>query len=111
MLDVSPARQNTEGIFTRLGLTMNLAHVSTSFEAVRCLVGAGLGYAVLFQRPATDTTYDGHAVRALDLTETVPPPVVGLARPAGAPRTARTEALRPFLVDRDRVRAGGAGRR
>jgi DNA-binding transcriptional LysR family regulator len=88
VLDVPPTRQNTRAIFDRLGLTPRLGKVSTSFEAVRCMVGAGLGYAVMFQRPATPVTYDGHEVRALTITDDIPPTVVGLARPAGAPRTA-----------------------
>jgi len=67
------------------------------FELVRCLVGRGLGYAVLFQRPATAETYDGHRVARIEIADEVEPTVVGLARPAGAPDTARYRALRSFL--------------
>jgi len=97
-LDVHPARQNTEHIFDSLGLQPVVGHVTGNYELVRCLVGRGLGYAVMFQRAATSRTYDGHVVRRLDIADRVPPSIVGLARPAGAPRTARYGALLDMLV-------------
>lgn len=98
VLDVPPTRQNTEAIFAQVNLTPRVGRVLTSFEGVRCLVGYGLGYAILFQRPATTTTYDGHQVRVVEIADAVPATVVGLARPRGAPRSARHEALRDFLT-------------
>jgi len=96
-LDVTPTRQNTHQIFTDLGLTPRIGEVSTSYEAVRCLVGAGLGYAVLFQRPAITHTYDGAEVRVLELSDPVRHAIVGLSQPHGAPVTARYAALREEL--------------
>lgn len=98
LLDAPPSRANTLAIFDSLSLTAQIGHVSSSYETVRCLVGHGLGYAVLFQKPATDITYDGHTVRALRVIDRVPPTVVGLARPHGGPRNARYDALREHLV-------------
>lgn len=103
-LDEPPTRQNTRGMFGELGLTPRVAHVSSSYEAVRCMVGYGLGYAVMFQRPATSLTYDGHEVRALEIVDRVPATIVGLARPQGAPLSARYGVLRAFL---SRARMGG----
>ncbi|MDX2376360.1 LysR family transcriptional regulator [Microbacterium sp. LRZ72] len=104
VLDVPPTRQNTRGIFEQLSLSPTIGHVTSSFEAVRCLVGYGIGYAVMFQRPATPLTYDGHEVRVLEIIDPVPTTVVGLARPLGAPRSARYNALHTFL---SRARMGG----
>ncbi len=98
MLDVRPARQNTERVFDALDLHPRVEYLSATFELVRCLVGRDLGYAVMFQRAASGRTYDGHTVVGLDLTDEVPPTIVGLVRPAGAPRTARYTALQEFLV-------------
>ncbi|MFD1718397.1 LysR family transcriptional regulator [Georgenia deserti] len=97
-LDVDPTRQNTEHLFEALSLRPSVGHTTTSFELVRCLVGRGLGYAVMFQRPASPWSYDGHRVRCLDIADAVPESVVGLARPAGAPRSARHDALLDFLM-------------
>lgn len=105
LLDVAPAGNNTRTIFDRLGLEPRIAHVTSSFEAVRCLVGSGLGYAVMFQRPATSTTYDGHEVRVVEIADRVPRTVVGLARPHGAIETSRSTALRTFVAE---TRTGGA---
>ena len=97
LLDVAPARQNTEQIFAGLGLRPVIGHTTTSFELARCLVGRGEGYSILFQHPASDVTYDGHVVTPLRIADSVPATVTGLARPAGAPRTARYRALHDFL--------------
>ena len=98
LLDMHPTRQNTEHIFATLHLRPLVAHTTTNFELVRCLVGRGLGYGLLFQRPASTITYDGHAIAVLEIDERVPRTVVGLARPAGAPRTARYAALFEHLT-------------
>ncbi|MBA2556176.1 MAG: LysR family transcriptional regulator [Chloroflexi bacterium] len=100
LLDVHPSRPNTEEIFGALELEPRIGHTTTSFELVRCLVGRGLGYGVLIQRPASPTTYEGHEIAILELTGDVPVATVGLARPPGAPRTARHEALQRFLEER-----------
>lgn len=99
LLNVHPSRLNTEHIFAALGLTPRVAHLTSSFELVRCLAGRGLGYAVLFQRPASPLTYDGRKLITLDIDEDAPPAVVGLARSAGSPPTARYDALKGFLVN------------
>ena len=97
LLDVHPSRLNTEHIFGSLDLLPRIGHTTTSFELVRCLVARGLGFSVLFQRPASTLTYDGNALAILELDERVEGTVVGLARPAGAPRTARHDALLAYL--------------
>ncbi|GGA66407.1 LysR family transcriptional regulator [Pseudoclavibacter endophyticus] len=97
LLDVPPTRQNTRGLFDRLGFEPRVAHTSSNFETVRCLVAYGLGYAVEFQRPATAQTYAGAEVRTLGISDDLPVTVLGLARPHGAAETARYDALKAFI--------------
>lgn len=97
-LDVPPTHQNTESLLASLGIVPRIGRTTASFEAVRCMVGFGQGYAILFQRPATSQTYDGHEVRALEIEDAVSPAVVGLCRAAGAPITSRYLALRSLLA-------------
>lgn len=96
-LDIEPTGRNTEHLFESLDLRLNIAYRTTSLEVARCLVGRGMGYAVMFQQPSSPWTYGGHAVVRLDLDDRVPTTVVGLARPAGAPNTARHQALSGYI--------------
>lgn len=97
MLDVHPSGLNTEHIFESLNLRPRISHTTTNFELARCLIARGLGFGVAFQRPASTLTYDGNEVVMLELAERVEGTVVGLARPAGAPRTARHDALLAYF--------------
>ena len=99
LLDVHPSRLNTEHIFGALNLHPLIGHTTTNFELVRCLVARGLGYAVAFQRPTSSVTYDGNELVLLEVDDATPRTVVGLARPAGAPRTARFDALLAWLTN------------
>jgi DNA-binding transcriptional LysR family regulator len=97
-IDMRPSRQNTEYIFASLGLRPAIRHTTTNYELARSLVGRGLGYSLLVQRPASSVTYDGQRVVNLELADTLPPTVAGLARPKGSPPTAKYNALREFLT-------------
>jgi len=97
LLDMHPARQNTEQIFASIDVRPRIGHVTTNFELARCLVGRRLGYSVLFQRPVPTETYDGQSVVTLEIEESVPTTIVGLARPAGALPSARYVALLDHL--------------
>jgi len=98
LLDVHPSKPNTEQIFGALDLKPLIGHTTTNFELVRCLVARGLGYGVLFQRPASPVTYDGNSLVVLEIDDRLPRTFVGVARPAGAPRTARHAALVQHLA-------------
>lgn len=98
LLDVHPSRPNTEQIFNALELRPVIGHATTNFELVRCLAARGLGYGVLFQRPVSADTYDGHSVVVLEIDDPIPKTEIGVARPRGAPQTARHKALVDYLV-------------
>lgn len=97
-IDMRPSRQNTENIFTSFGLRPLIQHTTTNYEFARCLVGRGLGYSIVIQRPRSMLTYDGHGLVMLEISDKIPATVVGLARPRGAPRAAKYEALKAFMT-------------
>jgi DNA-binding transcriptional LysR family regulator len=110
-LDLQPSRENTEYLFASLGLEPDIRHTTTNYELARCLVGRGLGYSVLIQRPQSNLTYDGHSVAVLELSDDLPTAVVGLARPQGSPRTGKYSTLYDFLVAHDSPEVGAPIRR
>lgn len=67
-------------------------------ELVRCLVGRGLGYAILAQRPPTDLTYEGRCVVALPIADDVPDVSIVLGYPRGARLSRRAEAVAGFCA-------------
>jgi DNA-binding transcriptional LysR family regulator len=105
-IDMRPSLQNTEYIFASLSLRPQVRYRTTNYELARSLVGRNLGYSLLIQRPASQLTYDGHRVVSLEIEDDLPPTVVGLARPRGAPRTAKYAALFNFLVTHAKARQG-----
>lgn len=96
-IDMRPSRQNTEYIFASLGYRPEIRYATPNYELARCLVGRGLGYSLLIQRPAASLTYDGHEVAVLELADRLAPTVVGLVRPRGSPRNAKYCTLLTFL--------------
>jgi DNA-binding transcriptional LysR family regulator len=97
-IDMQPSLKNTEHMFASLDLTPEVRYKTTDYELARCLVGRGVGYSVVFQRPIPSTTYDGHDIATLEIHDTLPRTVVGLARPQGASRTAKYAALHDFFL-------------
>jgi DNA-binding transcriptional LysR family regulator len=63
LFDAQPARRNSQLVFDGVGVVPNniVARVS-NFELVRSLVGRGLGYSVMIQRPPINRSYEGYAV-------------------------------------------------
>lgn len=93
VLDQPHSRDYVAALGRRSGVAPRIRFRSRSPELVRALVAAGQGYAVLNQRPATDTTYDGGRVVALDLTDDLPPLPLVLAQARGIRPTRRAEAF------------------
>lgn len=61
--DPQPARRNTQLIFDGVGVVpSNITVRVSNFELVRSLVGRGLGYSVMIQRPPVSRSYEGYAV-------------------------------------------------
>ncbi|GGH44742.1 LysR substrate-binding domain-containing protein [Microbacterium album] len=72
-----------------------LIHTS-NLELVRSLVGRGLGYALLAQRPPDSRTYDGREVVSRPLRDATADIAIVMAHASGAPLTRRATALRDF---------------
>ncbi|PQZ97289.1 LysR family transcriptional regulator [Arthrobacter sp. MYb224] len=82
LLDVPPSREHTEMVFKAAGLTPWIRYRTTDFEVTRSMVGRGMGYAILVQRPASDLTYEGRRL----VTKRIHPAVrrVGVSMVYGA---------------------------
>jgi DNA-binding transcriptional LysR family regulator len=111
-LDLPPMTQGSEVSAAGRGAGASAWYRTPNLELVRCLVGRGLGYAVLVQHPLTEITYDGRRVTALPIADDVPDVSVVLAHPRGAQLTRRAEALgqfcRAILSAADHIADGAA---
>lgn len=73
LLDAPPSSQHTLSLFESRGLTPRIRHRTASYEAVRTLVGRGLGYGVLVQRPVNQASYEGYPVVMKEISPGVEP--------------------------------------
>jgi len=96
LLDAPPSSQHTLSLFAARGLTPHIRHRTASYEAVRTLVGRGLGYGVLVQRPASPASYEGYPVVMKEISPPVPPVGIEVIWPAATPPTERVRALIDF---------------
>ena len=71
----------------------DIRYRTTDFELTRSLVGRGLGYSVLVQRPAMDTSYEGRKVVARPITPAVQPVDVRMIWPETVRLTDRAKAM------------------
>lgn len=93
LMDLPHTRQYFLSIFYSQNLEPKIRYRSTSFEAVRALVGNNLGYALLNLEPKNSQTYDGREVVSLRLRETMRPLKIVLV---SLKRTARRRIARTF---------------
>jgi DNA-binding transcriptional LysR family regulator len=98
LFDVPPSRENWLHIVHQLSIEPLVGHRTQHFELTRCLVGRGLGYALLFQRPSLDTTYEGRRVVMKPIMENIPASRIVLGYPAGTNLTARARRFAKFAV-------------
>lgn len=99
LLDAPPSSRHTMSLFERAGVQPRIQYRTTDFELTRSLVGRGLGYTVLVQRPRGDLTYEGLPVLARPITPAVKTVVVKLAWPARIRLNDRALALVDFAQD------------
>jgi DNA-binding transcriptional LysR family regulator len=96
LLDVPPSSDHTLEMFAARGLVPRIRHRTTSYEAVRTLVGRGLGYGVLVQRPANSASYEGRAVVIVEIEPAVEPVAVDVVWAAEREPSERVRALIEF---------------
>lgn len=96
LLDAPPSSEHTLSLFAARGLTPRVRHRTTSYEAVRTLVGRGLGYGILVQRPANPASYEGYPVAMKEITPAVPPVGIDVIWSAEQRPPTRVRALVEF---------------
>lgn len=96
MLNVPPSMQHTRGVLDALGMVPRVVHRSANPEVVRSLVGRGLGWSILVQQPAVETSYDGHGVVMRPIAGDPGAVDIVLARPRNSVRTGRATAFETF---------------
>lgn len=79
--DVQPAWEHTMALMNDAGVRPRVRYVTGNYELTRALVGRGLGYSVMVNRPRTDITYEGHRVAVRELDPSPAPTTVVLAWP------------------------------
>lgn len=98
-LDLHPSGEHTMAVFRAAGVEPRIRYRTTDFELTRSLVGRGLGYALLVQRPRRSETYEGLPVIAAEITPPPAPVRILLAWSAGVRPTRRAQALMDFAAD------------
>ena len=106
LLDAPPSSHNTLAIFENLGIRPNVCYRPTTFELTRALVGRGMGYALLVQRPANDRTYEGHRVVVKEIAEPVRDYRVLITWPKATRPNRRAQAFVEFCHERGTLQAG-----
>lgn len=94
LFDLPPSSRNIQKLFDEAGATPNIYIRSKNFELVRSLVGRGLGYALLIQRPPIDKSYEGCRVVIREIKRVASEVSVVLAYTNDNARSYRLLALR-----------------
>ncbi|WP_432501769.1 LysR family transcriptional regulator [Kineococcus arenarius] len=96
LLDAPPSSEHTLSMFAARGLTPRVRHRTGSYEAVRTLVGRGLGYGVLVQRPANRRSYEGYPLAVKEIEPPVEPVGIDVIWSASVDPPERVRALIAF---------------
>lgn len=98
LLGLKPAPDLIMRMAKESGFTPNVKWRLRSVEAIRSLVGRGLGYTVIMGRPSGDTTYEGRTLVYKRIADKLPENTVQLVYPAGALQNAKVRELRDFAA-------------
>ena len=93
LLDSPPSSHDTFSVFRQVGIEPQVRFRARGLETVRALVGRGLGWSTLVQRPWSDRTYEGREVLVREIADPVPEVRVLLA---WSRRNPLTRAARAF---------------
>lgn len=105
MLTVDEARITAENYWASLGLGPNTVLVTSSVEAVRSLVAAGMGVTILSDMVYRPWSLEGQRIEARRLVEPIPSMDVGLAWARDRPVPPAAAAFRGYMS----VTVGGGG--
>lgn len=93
LLDLPTSTDYFLNILRDAGVEPNPRYRSSSYETVRSMVAAGLGYSILNQQPSTDETYAGDRAIAVDLSDDAPGLRVEIAALAQVQPSSRARAV------------------
>ncbi|QBI53585.1 LysR family transcriptional regulator [Streptomonospora litoralis] len=96
LLDAPPSSHHSLGLCHRFGMVPRVSYRPGTYEVARALVGRGLGYSILVQRPANDRTYEGFRVAVKEIAEPVDAEAVLLAWPRAVRLNRRAEEFLRF---------------
>lgn len=96
LLDAPPSSDHTLSLFAARGLVPRIRHRTSSYEVVRTLVGRGLGYGILVQRPANAASYEGYPLVMKEITPPVAPVGIDVIWSAQTEPPERVRALIAF---------------
>lgn len=103
LLDLPSSSAYFQGILLQAGIMPRIKYRSSSYETVRSMVAAGLGYSILNQRPRIDQTYTGDSTVAIEISDPVPSLSIAVSSLAQSRRSARARAveaaIRELLAD------------
>jgi DNA-binding transcriptional LysR family regulator len=99
LMDLPHSRDYFLSLFQGLDVRPNLRYLTTSFEMVRALAGNNLGYGLLNLIPKSSVTYDGTAVRAVPIAESMRPLRIICARLPQMPLRRISRAFLDFTRD------------
>ncbi|GAA4888966.1 LysR substrate-binding domain-containing protein [Streptomonospora salina] len=91
LLDAAPSSHHALGLCHDFGVVPQVGYRPTSYEVARALVGRGLGWSILVQRPSNDRTYEGFRVVITEIAEPVRAEAVLLAWPHAVRLNRRSE--------------------
>lgn len=103
LLDLPSSSAYFQGILLQAGIMPKIKYRSSSYETVRSMVAAGLGYSILNQRPRIEQTYTGASTVAVEISDPVPSLSVAVSSLAQSRLSARARAveaaIRELLAD------------
>jgi DNA-binding transcriptional LysR family regulator len=98
LLDAPPSSEHILSLFAARGLTPRIRQRVASYESVRTLVGRGLGYGILVQRPANAASYEGFPVELREIEPAVEPVGIDVIWSADGVPSPRVRALLAFAT-------------
>lgn len=93
LLDLPDSREYFVTLIRTAGGTPQVRYKTPNFEALRSMVASGMGYSILNQRPAYDTTYAGPRAIPLEIADEVPSLRLSIAQLRQTRPTARGRAF------------------
>jgi DNA-binding transcriptional LysR family regulator len=100
LLDLPVTQQYFQSLFYAMARQPTLSFRPKSYEMVRSLVAAGVGFSLLIMRPISNQAYDGARLACRPIADPIPHPHYGLAM---AKQTMPSAAVRAFADECRRI--------